>query len=267
MIEKRCSKCGEVKPVEQFGKRKERRSGYRSRCRECENRIAKEEHQKNPEIRRELARKWVRNNPEKVRENSRKQYKKNSEKHIKYAKEWYKNNLEKINVRRRKRRQENPEKYRECARELYRKNPEKYRKICKEWREKNLTKAKGLSAKTRIKYQEAWKEYFKLKYGDPKCQICEKSLEFFSGSLISSVYWDHRNGGNEIIKHSPSRWFGHPCNEQNISIWESCGFGILCNLCNFFLPTQNRELWLEKISQYIGGRLDERPTEQSIVSG
>lgn len=37
MNSKRCSKCKKVKPLDEFSKRKERKSGYGSRCKECMN--------------------------------------------------------------------------------------------------------------------------------------------------------------------------------------------------------------------------------------
>lgn len=47
--EKKCSKCGEVKPLDDFGTRRERPSGRRSKCRMCERAAAAEWRERHPE--------------------------------------------------------------------------------------------------------------------------------------------------------------------------------------------------------------------------
>src|SRR3990167_2956478 len=42
METKRCSRCGNTKPLSEFGKRPERKSGYLSHCKECKRLAASE---------------------------------------------------------------------------------------------------------------------------------------------------------------------------------------------------------------------------------
>lgn len=61
---KQCTKCKEVKPLEEFNKDKSRKDGLRYNCKSCTNAISK---------------KWYKNNPEKAKAKAR-------------VKEWYKKN-------------------------------------------------------------------------------------------------------------------------------------------------------------------------------
>jgi hypothetical protein len=105
----------------------------------------------------------------------------------------------------------------------------------------------------RKELQSLWVEYFVQKYGlEPHCQVCDKELVWLDKVQTNTVIFDHRHGGIEAIQGSPAHWLSQnrPSNE-NISIWESCDFGILCDKCNRFLPTNNREDWLQNVNRYI----------------
>lgn len=122
-------------------------------------------------------------------------------------------------------------------------------------------KQKNISNKnTRKKYLDQWRQYCISRFGDPQCAICDKKLVWFAGDVTSSVNFDHRHGGTEIIRTkneghaSVNNWLrSRPCNEKNITIFESCDFGLLCQRCNQFLPTINRLAWLEKATKYAKG--------------
>ena len=99
---------------------------------------------------------------------------------------------------------------------------------------------------------DAWESYFLKKTNEiPSCEICGKILKYFSGDRKESVHFDHKKI-NLPIKGIPSHWLAsHKPISENISIWESCNFGILCRRCNLLLITENRRNWLEKAIQYI----------------
>lgn len=84
-MEKKCSKCGSLKTLDQFGARKNRASGYQSECRKCA---------------RDNAKKWQKENQERIIEYNRKRYEKfpeisqgyrlrNLERHREYARKSY----------------------------------------------------------------------------------------------------------------------------------------------------------------------------------
>lgn len=107
--------------------------------------------------------------------------------------------------------------------------------------------------KRRKELQLRWRDYFESAYGEfPCCQVCSKSLEWFSDKQSKRAIFDHRHGGTEPIKESPTRWLvQHQPNEENVATWQQCDFGILCDRCNRFLPTENRAEWFELASRYI----------------
>ena len=100
----------------------------------------------------------------------------------------------------------------------------------------------------RQRLRNLWLKYFSSKYGDEiNCQACNISLTWFGDNQV----FDHRHGGNEVIS-SPAHWLSiHMPTKENILIWESCDFGILCNKCNRCIPTIDRINWLENVTRYI----------------
>jgi hypothetical protein len=61
---KRCTKCGEVKPLNEFYAMRGMRDGHRNDCIECNKAAKRERHARNPEPYRERARQWADDNPE-----------------------------------------------------------------------------------------------------------------------------------------------------------------------------------------------------------
>jgi len=100
-----------------------------------------------------------------------------------------------------------------------------------------------------------WELYFISKYGELVCEICGRKLRFYNPGMKydkkETVHFDHRNGGKEIIKGSPKVWLrSHNPTKENIELWQSCGFGLLCDLCNRMLPTKDREQWILQAYNY-----------------
>jgi len=99
----------------------------------------------------------------------------------------------------------------------------------------------------RKRVQQAWFDYLPK---NPECELCSKSLNYFSKDKRDSVHFDHKKE-NLPIRIFPKNWLnGHPPNQRNIRIWKSCGFGVLCQKCNM-LPLKNREEWLNRLIHYI----------------
>ena len=107
----------------------------------------------------------------------------------------------------------------------------------------------------KVKYRDTWLPYFIKKYGEhPLCTICNKILTWEIKDKIKKAHFDHRHGGSEAIAMSPSTWYqARFCTKENIRIFESCDFGILCVRCNSNIPTKDRKEWLQKITKYING--------------
>ena len=142
---KRCTKCGVVKPLEDFGKDKRCAEGRCARCKECLNaarneraadgrykHLSKRWKERNPERARELSRERSRRyraaHPDRVREASRKNRERLLAKNPNYFREWYWKNAEKERERSkavmRRIRAENPDWDREVRRRYRAKNAE-----------------------------------------------------------------------------------------------------------------------------------------------
>lgn len=64
---------------------------------------------------------------------------------------------------------------------------------------------------------------------------------------------DHGNG-NESITGRPHAWMrSRPCTAKHQLIFESCNFGLLCNVYNLRLPTHDRRIWLKQAIKYYEG--------------
>ena len=97
---KRCSKCGEVKPLSEFCKSSRAKDGLSGRCRGCSSEYARMDHINNPEKRGEY-------------------YAKNSKHILEKSREYYANNREQVIESGRKYRADNAEKIKETKRRHY----------------------------------------------------------------------------------------------------------------------------------------------------
>lgn len=130
--------------------------------------------------------------------------------------------------------------------EKFYRNSEKRKNYTMHWNRTPRGKECFKANKQRI--LSLWKEIFK----DSNCEVCNKVLIFRSNDKNTSMHFDHRMNGLEIIKKSPGAWLGsHPPNDKNLAIWNSCNFGKLCHRCNASLPTLNRKEWLIKVIEYV----------------
>lgn len=107
MESKKCTKCNQIKILNDFPKDKYAKSGYSGRCKVCKRSLVKEYYIQNPEVQKNRVKEWNIRNPEKV-----KQHQLNS---LEYQKQYYLENKEHINVKSKEyhkhRREKNPGEY------------------------------------------------------------------------------------------------------------------------------------------------------------
>lgn len=139
---KRCSKCGEVKAVEEFSKHLVSKDGLRPSCRQCVALVDKQYRQNNADKVAEALQRWRKNNPEKAREQEIRRFQANPEKGRERARDWYQANAKQARESHRRRYQANPEKKREYNRLQYQANPEKARESHRRWCEANPEKGR-----------------------------------------------------------------------------------------------------------------------------
>lgn len=126
---KKCAKCGQIKPLNEFYKDKRNKDGILSYCKACQKESSLKWRKANPEKARESQLKWREAHLEKIKECERKRYELNKEEKKKYAREWSINNPEK----RREYRRRHSQKMRKI-------NPEGLKEKIKKWRSENLDK-------------------------------------------------------------------------------------------------------------------------------
>jgi len=143
MQEKRCSKCGELKPITEFGKQKVGKYGVRGSCKLCNSKKNKKYYQENKEQRSEYHKKWRDENKELLKEKKRK-----------YREE----NKENIKIKMKKYREENKDKIKERSKKYYEENKEKIKEHNKKWRDENKEFVKEQSKKWRDENKDKIKE-------------------------------------------------------------------------------------------------------------
>lgn len=72
MDDKKCSLCNKIKPISDFSKTKQLKSGYKAHCKKCHNEINKKYYSKKENYQRQIE--WAKNNPE----SRKKSYKKHN---------------------------------------------------------------------------------------------------------------------------------------------------------------------------------------------
>ena len=71
-IEKKCTKCGEVKPVGEFHKCKTKKDGYFTQCKVCRKKHNKKYREENKDKRKEYFKKYREENKYKIKEYNKK---------------------------------------------------------------------------------------------------------------------------------------------------------------------------------------------------
>jgi hypothetical protein len=135
---KRCTKCGELKPVECFYKRPKNTSGLDSWCRDCYAAAKRKRYWANPEKYRQESLAWHQKNPEKANKKNREWAKKNPDNRRKAIATYYQKNAKKLAKKTREYNKKNWDKKLEWGREWKRANPEKTKETWRRWREANL---------------------------------------------------------------------------------------------------------------------------------
>src|SRR5699024_2462697 len=84
-LTKRCSQCGELKPLEGFHVCRDSKDGRRSKCKECARKYRRKYYEANAENIRAQSKKWREANRERRKEYDREYYKANAERRKEYV--------------------------------------------------------------------------------------------------------------------------------------------------------------------------------------
>jgi len=142
---KKCSKCGQVKELDQFHRNGGAKDGLQARCKACRSEVARLAYLANPqrEARATRSREWRRANPDRAKATDRRWREANREKRKAAWRAWADRNREKLRARDRNRsRKPDPEARRRTSREWRRRNPEAVREQTRNWRRRNKQRAR-----------------------------------------------------------------------------------------------------------------------------
>lgn len=164
---KRCSKCGEIKPLSEFNRRNDRKSGFTSACKDCNRKMCHQYGLRNSDHLRvkKHAKYWE--NPQLARN------RKNS---------WYAAHKKKIGEQSRIRYWSHPDKFRDKARRWARNHSEKHNKNARNWRRAHPIHVRTYAARRRAMTRQAdgshtpaeITEQYKRQRG--KCYYCQCKL-------------------------------------------------------------------------------------------
>lgn len=146
--EKRCFKCGEIKPLSAFGKCKQVKSGIHYRCRECISKYVRENKDKHKEHKRVLRLKYQKEHREELLEKKR---------------IWRKNNRDRINLKQmeRSRKRGVTPKRKPSKEELKARNHARYKARPKEMAQKYRERHNAWSKRHRKELSDKRKEYLR----------------------------------------------------------------------------------------------------------
>jgi DNA repair exonuclease SbcCD ATPase subunit len=183
---KKCSKCKEEKPFEEFSREKSSKDGRQRSCRECR----KQYYENNKEKVREWQKQWYENNREKVRERKKQYRENNKEKILEYQKQYRENNKEKVRKRKN-----------EWQNQRYKNDPE--------FRLRNSIRAAFRKFLKRSK-EKPTSEYLK------QCGYTRKELmKHLENQFDQNMTWDNY-GSYWHVDHIIPRSVFDPTNDQHI---------------------------------------------------
>jgi 5-methylcytosine-specific restriction endonuclease McrA len=207
MAAKKCSKCGEEKPLEQFYKFKLGKFGRQAECKVCSTARRRAFAATRPDAERESRRSWTLRNKEKARASQAKSRAKpeNRVRSRRYSAEWYAENKERLKEIRRAWYLDNKDAHNARSRAGYYANTESWRERHKKWARENREKMRGYTASSDAKRRAAkagsvgsWtekdvREIFQKQRG--RCAVCRCRLP-------ESFHRDHvvplaRGGSND----------------------------------------------------------------------
>lgn len=113
---KACCKCGLVKKQEDFSKDKQKKSGYRPDCKDCNSKRQKELFSPEKKLK---AKEYQKNNPEKIKKWKLNERIKNSERYRKVKREYYLNNKDILSAKQKVNYQKNKTKIHEQMKNKY----------------------------------------------------------------------------------------------------------------------------------------------------
>ena len=205
-MEKKCTKCGEVKSLDEFNNSSKGKNGKNSRCRVCRNKVVKQWRKNNVDHIKKYNKKYGKDyrdtNAKELKEKAKINYQKDKIKICERQKIYKNKNEEKIKKRAKEYRKENYESISDYKKEYYIKNKEQLNKKSKIYRGKNKQK---LSNRQKIyikNNQKSIKDYRKQYYIRNKDSIIKKTSEWNKQRMKTDIIFKLKRNISANIRTS-----------------------------------------------------------------
>ena len=204
MTEKRCTKCGEVKSIDEFSKCKNRKDGYRAECKSCVSSYNKKYREDNSERLAVQKREYAKANRDRINEYKKQWVQENKEHRREYMRQWRQENRKQNNYdyvtekecskcgeiklisefnKHVNARDGHTEQCRSCiseqSRKKYEENPEQAKERARRYREENPEKVKEQKRKERENNLDRYQEYLRQYYQENQETIKERSRKHY----------------------------------------------------------------------------------------
>lgn len=221
---KKCTKCGELKPLSEFGKDKSKKDGFRPSCKKCDAVVKRIWRSNNKEKVAEYKLKYREDNREKIAEYKRIYNKANADKIAKQKREYNKKNKDKIAKNKAEYYLSNHERFLEKSREYCAENREANTKRAREWRKSNPERDAENHRRWREENREYLADYRKARWKENaqyrlSCLLRTRLNKFVSGGIKSgSAVSDLGCSVHELKDHLESQF-------KEGMTWDNLGVG------------------------------------------
>ena len=190
-----CSKCGELKGIDEFNVDKRASDGHQSQCKECEKKY-KEEHKKQI---KEYKKKYNKEHEEQIKEYKKKYYEEHKEQIKEYDKKRWEEHKEQMNERNKKYKKEHKEQIKEYKKKYNEEHEEQIKEYNKEYKKKYweelcdeaITKTKTIIEQDPTKYDYKVGEEI---YGVVYLVRCKPTNKYYVGQTTIGFDNRYRNG-------------------------------------------------------------------------
>jgi 5-methylcytosine-specific restriction endonuclease McrA len=228
---KKCSKCGETKPINRFDKAKTCKDGHRGSCKSCGAASAAKKSAKwralHPEKAKESDSRYKDGNPDKLKQTRAKHYQKNAEKYRDARKLFYYENKELCQSMSKRWVENNRQRRSEYAAARWANNKESLKVIYAKWEAENTDKRNAINRNRRARKQNA--------FGKPSKGIINLLMSEQSGKcaccLVDLAYAGHN------LDHFVPLALGGSNDDSNLQL--------LCPSCNFSKGAKHPIDWMK----------------------
>jgi 5-methylcytosine-specific restriction endonuclease McrA len=231
-MEKQCTKCNEVKSIDQFYKSKKDKYGVNSYCKECSNKYHKEYRNNNKDKLTKYQKEYYDNNKD-ILLKQQKEYRNNNKNKIaKYQKEYANNNKDRISKYHKEYSNNNKDRITKTKKEYYDNNKDYFKNYRKEYR-------KTEKGKLIHKLSNQNRRYKKKYNTNPGDILTKEQIEYLTEVYKQCAYCNTElSSNNTHIDHI------HPLSKEGSHSIDNVV--LACKECNLRKSSKPLDQWLKE---------------------